>query len=1452
MDGRVEMAASQPSDTELVDLAELVELQAELAELAQLTTEQDISDTNHPNNTMDINDRGVCRHCGLLMLKVKLDAHERTCGGLAASTSSTSTTQLICEPCDLKFSHKTNLKRHQKSCQGQNTSKCNKCQKIFSRLDNLKRHQKSCEGPNSTTCCQCGQNFDTIHQMLCHEDTCKNKSRGQKRTQPQEPPIKRQKREDEDPRVIPSEVRAQLVHDGTEAIYLKNWTAIRSYNHIHRVQSVYNIRLTSSSIHDILLTLNEIFNNQRNSFKINASFGFILQHRISGEVRYFHSSANNARILPEPISVENHDHFRDFIDQLEGGDFLEFARQMRPDSSWIVLQVTNISLYLNHLNFLIQDTAAPIHIKNRKGVIAVSSENNMCFFHALALHKNPQILENYQKCSRLRTKRAASELYSEYTPTPVSEFKGVELNEIEKLEIHFNIGIRIYCLEKINDEYVAVLFRRPTPTFADVMTLDLSETTCNKKHFSYISDLKKYAQSFKCLSCGQKWRLQRDCNRHETNCNRVTKEIFPAGAYTPDPTIFNKLCDLDIEVPEELQFYPFRTCYDFEAYFKDGGAKFVAVHIPMSFSVCSNIPGYEHADFYTDSDPDVLIEKFLNILNIHSDAAYQILYSKYKPYLKKLDDLSKEVREKEAQMNGEASEKNNYYDDLSNELRSWLQVLPVLGFNSGKYDVNMICDPLMNLLKHTTTVDENKTTVNRAQMIIKKNNSFMAIRTQKLQFLDITNYLSAGSSYSGFLKAFQIEEKKGYFPYEYVKAYDQLSETSLPPYEAFYSNLNLCNSLDSDKCEETGRENHSKLQEVWCENNMTCLVDFLKWYNNLDVTGFILAVDKQFEFFKEHLELDMFKQALSLPGLSLRYAFQTTDAKFKLFGNQDAYIHKLLRKNIVGGPSLVFHRYHEVDVTKIKAKEFGDSAKPVQSILGLDANALYLWAFAEKMPTGDYIVRNGPDFKREKQPVKQHSRAGIAWLDKVAWERNIKILHAENGQEIRIGSKKYKVDGFCPETQEIFEYHGCFWHGCENCTASKQDDEHPYKPGQTFKQVRESTREKVTYFENLGYSVVERWECENPDKFRTVKSILGSSPNEKDILDSIKKGELFGFVECDIRTPEHLKKQFAQLPPIFKNTEVSRDDIGNFMRDYCEKFNVLKHPSKLLISSYFAEKIVLITPLLKYYLELGLEVTHIHLVVEYESPESCFSEFATKVSDARRLGDQSEDNDIVAQCFKLVGNSAYGKSIQDISKQSNIHYVDGILAGRLINKKLFKKCTKINDSLFQVELKKAVQVHSLPIHLGFFVYGYAKLKMLQFQYNFMQKFLPYDSYELVEMDTDSSYFALSVENIEDAVKPELRREFYEHYHEWFPTESCNQHHQNFVDVKLRQEPWFQQQCCKDAFKYQKRTPGLFKTEFKGLGIAALCSKTYICWGKDETKLSCKGLQKKTKSSQSNS
>ena len=48
------------------------------------------------------------------------------------------------------------------------------------------------------------------------------------------------------------------------------------------------------------------------------------------------------------------------------------------------------------------------------------------------------------------------------------------------------------------------------------------------------------------------------------------------------------------------------------------------------------------------------------------------------------------------------------------------------------------------------------------------------MKTDKLNILDITNYLAPGYSYSKFLKAYDVEEQKVFFPYEWLDTLDKL------------------------------------------------------------------------------------------------------------------------------------------------------------------------------------------------------------------------------------------------------------------------------------------------------------------------------------------------------------------------------------------------------------------------------------------------------------------------------------------------------------------------------------------------------------------------------------------------------------------------------------------------------------------------------------------------------
>ena len=294
-------------------------------------------------------------------------------------------------------------------------------------------------------------------------------------------------------------------------------------------------------------------------------------------------------------------------------------------------------------------------------------------------------------------------------------------------------------------------------------------------------------------------------------------------------------------------------------------------------------------------------------------------------------------------------------------MSEYLQELPVLGFNSGKYDINASKVSFISyLVKHE-----------QVKFVIKRNNNHMCLKTQHLKFFDITNYLAPGFSYEQFLKAYECTQTKGYFPHEWVDTLEKMNFPSLPPKQAFHSTLSGTNISE---------EQHEYCKLIWNEKSMTRFCDFLIWYNNLDVEPFLEAIEKMRNFWQER-KIDIFKDGVSVPGLTMKYLFSNVPSTFfSLLNEKDKDLYYTMKANNVGGPSIIFNRYHEKDKTFIREVQMrgkGEEPKPCQKVVGYDTNALYLWAIMQDMPTGKFSRRLEEDgFKK-----KWSGKMAIEWLE---------------------------------------------------------------------------------------------------------------------------------------------------------------------------------------------------------------------------------------------------------------------------------------------------------------------------------------------------------------------------------------------------------------------------------------------------------------------------------------
>ena len=522
---------------------------------------------------------------------------------------------------------------------------CNRCDKKFADKSVLNRHLKAHDkqaAERTFTCATCGKTFHNrapynAHIRTAHQQpaAATRKRTAQKTTDA--PSAKRSKRSDQasartaseqptptqasaagsswevDPVLIPANLVPATEQNIAET-YRQHWPQIRTrFSRKNRLQDWYNFRLSTISPSSLREQLSRIFEDQTTVFKVNFAFGFILRNTETGALQYHHPSANNNLVLEQPFLISSPDDLERLYQQIAELDYLEWVRQQRPNSKWVVDLVTNITWFITKIRDhpIGRGKYLPGYIVDNIGITPLDRniqtgkpyEDNLCFFRCLALHNG---------CHTKNLERDTKHYYQQYRDAGLSKkkFHGVKLSELDQLEKVNEVNIQVYSLaptqthceeheenEENRPDISASLIRRSHRHYACTLYLTLYEN-----HFSYIKDLARYSKSFCWSRCGKYWKKGFRLNRHEKTCDGKVHLKYPGGAYHVPKTIFEELEDEGIIVPEEARYFPYRATFDFECFFDKERAQelknteklnWESAHVPLSVSVCSNVPGYQ-------------------------------------------------------------------------------------------------------------------------------------------------------------------------------------------------------------------------------------------------------------------------------------------------------------------------------------------------------------------------------------------------------------------------------------------------------------------------------------------------------------------------------------------------------------------------------------------------------------------------------------------------------------------------------------------------------------------------------------------------------------------------------------------------------------------------------------------------------------------------------------------
>ena len=148
--------------------------------------------------------------------------------------------------------------------------------------------------------------------------------------------------------------------------------------------------------------------------------------------------------------------------------------------------------------------------------------------------------------------------------------------------------------------------------------------------------------------------------------------------------------------------------------------------------------------------------------------------------------------------------------------------------------------------------------------------------------------------------------------------------------------------------------------------------------------------------------------------------------------------------------------------------------------------------------------------------------------------------------------------------------------------------------------------------------------------------------------------------------------------------------------------------------------------------------------------------YIRKNTELRKTAANSFEKDF----FKLLNNSVFGKTIENIRKRQNVFLVDNReKASKLSCKPNFERATIFDRNLLAIHLKKTEIYFNKPVYVGQAILDLSKLLMFDFHYNFVQKKYSYKKARLLFTDTDSLMYQLKTDDFYADISADIKTRF---------------------------------------------------------------------------------------------
>ena len=284
-----------------------------------------------------------------------------------------------------------------------------------------------------------------------------------------------------------------------------------------------------------------------------------------------------------------------------------------------------------------------------------------------------------------------------------------------------------------------------------------------------------------------------------------------------------------------------------------------------------------------------------------------------------------------------------------------------------------------------------------------------------------------------------------------------------------------------------------------------------------------------------------------------------------------------------------------------------------------------------------------------------------------------------------------------------------------------------------------NNNEESSYIQYLDANNIYGWAMSKKLPVNGFKWFDTSETSDKineDFIKNYDENNDKGYIlEVDVKYPKRLHELYSDLPFLSERMEVNK-----CKKLVCHLFNKKKYVAHINA--------------LKRELNHGLKLKKIHRVIEFNQ-EAWLKPYIDMNTELRKVA----KNDFKKDLFKLMNNSVFGKTTENIRKHRDINLVTtDKKRSKLVSEPKYHTVNLISEDLSIIEMKKTKVKMNKPIYLGLSILEISKTLMYEFWYDYMKPKYA-NNVKLCYMDTDSFIINIKTNDFYEDIASDVENRF---------------------------------------------------------------------------------------------